>query len=62
MAKAKKKHEDEPRGRGRPALDAGEPTVPVTVRMTGPQKGKLVRLGGAAWVRQRIDKAREPQD
>lgn len=36
--------------------------MPVTIRMVGTQKDKLVRLGGAAWVRQRIDKAPEPKD
>lgn len=48
------------RARGRPALQHGEDTVPVTIRMTNPQKDKLQRLGGPTWVRTRIDKAREP--
>ena len=59
MGKTAKNHEATPRGRGRPPLEAGEVTVPVTVRMTAQQREKLGRLGGAAWVRQRIDKARD---
>jgi hypothetical protein len=42
-------------------LVEGEPTVVVTVKMTEAQKAKLARLGGAPWVRARIDKAREPK-
>jgi hypothetical protein len=49
------------RGQGRKPLDTAHPTVPVTVKMTVPQKEKLGRLGGAPWVRERIDKAREPE-
>lgn len=48
------------RGRGRPRLDEGAPTVRVSVQLTEPQKEKLSRLGGSAWVRTRIDKAKEP--
>lgn len=47
--------------RGRPAIQAGEATVPVTIRLTAPQRDKLQRLGGAQWVRSKIDKAREPE-
>lgn len=47
---------------GRPSLQEGVETVPVTVRMTPPQRDKLARLGGAAWVRAKIDKAPEPKD
>lgn len=50
------------RSRGRPALQDGEATVPVTIRMTTPQKDKLARLGGPQWVRTKIDKATEPKD
>ncbi len=32
--------------------------VPVTLKMTEPQKEKLKRLGGAPWVREKIDKAK----
>jgi len=48
--------------RGRPAIQDGEETVPVTIRMTVPQKDKLARLGGPHWVRAKIDKARDPTD
>mgnify|MGYP003472420779 CR=1 FL=1 len=47
------------RGQGRPPVKAGEETVTVSLRMTQAQRDKLARLGGAEWVRQRIDKARE---
>nr|WP_222124895.1 hypothetical protein [Variovorax boronicumulans] len=40
---------------------AGAPaTSPVTIKLTEEQKAKLQRLGGAPWVRDRIDKAKEP--
>lgn len=48
------------RGRGRPRLDEEAPTVRISVQVTEPQKDKLVRLGGSAWVRDKIDKAKEP--
>ena len=35
---------------------------PVTVKMTDRQREKLGRLGGALWVRERIDKAKEPKE
>jgi hypothetical protein len=31
-----------------------------TLRMTADQREKLARLGGAEWVRQKIDRAKEP--
>lgn len=33
----------------------------VSLRMTVGQREKLGRLGGAPWVRDRIDKAHEPK-
>jgi hypothetical protein len=33
---------------------------PVSIKMTDEQKAKLARLGGAPWVRKKIDQAREP--
>lgn len=48
--------------RGRPALQEGAETVPVNIRLTAIQRDKLARLGGAPWVRAKIDKAREPED
>jgi hypothetical protein len=47
------------RGQGRKPVKQGEETVTVSLRMTLEQRAKLARLGGAEWVRQRIDKARE---
>lgn len=34
--------------------------VPVTLKLKPAQKAKLQLLGGAPWVRQKIDKAKEP--
>lgn len=34
----------------------------MNIRMTTGQRDKLLRLGGAKWVRDRIDKAREPEE
>ncbi|RYF61684.1 MAG: hypothetical protein EOO27_00995 [Comamonadaceae bacterium] len=48
-------------GSGRKPLAEGQKTVPVMVKMTEPQREKLQRLGGAPWVRERIDKAKEPK-
>lgn len=50
------------RGQGRPPVKAGEETVTVSLRMTPAQREKLARLGGASWVRDRIDRAKEPND
>ena len=48
------------RGQGRPPVKAGEETLTVSLRMTPAQREKLDRLGGAKWVRDRIDRAKEP--
>ena len=48
-------------GGGRKRIKPGVETVPVMVKMTVDQKAKLQRLGGASWVRARIDKARDPE-
>jgi hypothetical protein len=45
--------------RGRPPLLEDEAMVPVTVYMKSAQREKLRRLGGAPWVRERINQARE---
>lgn len=47
------------RGQGRPPVKAGEETLTVSLRMTPAQREKLERLGGAKWVRDRIDRAKE---
>ena len=59
MAEPKSKDEQRKKG-GRPRLVAGMETVPVMIKMTEPQRDKLKRLGGPQWVRDRIDKAKEP--
>ena len=48
------------RGQGRPPVKAGEETITISLRMTLSQREKLERLGGAKWVRDRIDRAKEP--
>lgn len=48
------------RGQGRTPVAEGQPTITVSLRMTKGQRDKLQRLGGAKWVRQRIDKAKFP--
>jgi hypothetical protein len=48
------------RGQGRKPVKQGEETVTLSLRVTVEQREKLERLGGAAWVRDRIDKAKEP--
>lgn len=47
------------RGQGRKPLKAGQETVPVAIRLTADQRDKLARLGGPAWVRTKIDRAKE---
>ncbi|WP_371435417.1 hypothetical protein [Polaromonas sp.] len=48
-------------GSGRKPQVVGAPaTEPVTIKLSEDQKIKLRRLGGAPWVRERIDKAKEP--
>lgn len=40
---------------------AGAPaTSPVTIKLSEEQKAKLQQLGGAPWVRDKIDKAKLP--
>lgn len=48
------------RPQGRPALAVGQSSEFVGIRMTAAQKAKLQRLGGAAWIRDCIDKAHKP--
>jgi len=59
---AKNTHGGARAGVGRKRLQPGVATVPVMIKMTELQKGKLKRLGGAPWVRNRIDEALEPTD
>ncbi len=46
------------RGQGRKAAVEGEPTAPQSIRLTSGQREKLEALGGAAWIRDRIDRAK----
>jgi hypothetical protein len=46
------------RGQGRKPVKVGQETVTVSLRMTPGQRLKLAQLGGAAWVRDRIDGAK----
>lgn len=48
------------RGQGRKPIKVGEPTVTLSIRLTEAQRAKLACLGGAAWLRDRIDGARAP--
>ncbi len=48
------------RGQGRKPVKQWEETVTQSLRVTAAQREKLARLGGAEWVRERIDKAKEP--
>jgi len=47
------------RGQGRKPIKEGQETVTVSVRLTVAQRAKLERLGDAAWLRDRIDKAKD---
>jgi hypothetical protein len=49
-------------GAGRKPLQTGVATLPVMIKMTEPQKEKLQRLGGAPWVRDKIDRAKLPKE
>ena len=60
--KAERKHGGARTGSGKKPLVEGEVLAPVTIKMSANQKGKLQRLGGAPWVRARIDKAKEPKE
>ena len=61
MNEQEPKHGGPGRGQGRKPLKPGEKSVPVLIRMAESQKEKLTRLGGAPWVREKIDKAKEPK-
>jgi hypothetical protein len=54
------KRAQEPRKPGRPRLpDSERFTEVIQVRCTKAQREKLDRLGGVAWIRERIDRAKE---
>lgn len=58
MPKTKLQHGGKRTGAGRPAIVPGMPTVSYNLRLTEAQRDKLERLGGAQWLRERIDKAK----
>lgn len=43
------------RGQGRKPLATDGQTVRINITMTAEQRDKLKKLGGSAWVRQRIE-------
>lgn len=49
------------RGQGRKPLSETSETVPFVVRLTVEQREKVRLLGGAAWVRKLIDRAKPPK-
>lgn len=50
-------------GAGRKPRVAGAPaTAPLSIKLSEAQKGKLKRLGGAPWVRRKIDDEPEPKE
>lgn len=50
------------RGQGRKPLTEDGAMVPVTIKMTEPQRAKLKELGGGKWVRGKIDRAKVPKE
>ena len=44
--------------RGRKRIKEDEETVTVSIRMAVSQRAKLKLLGGAEWIRQRIERAK----
>ena len=52
------KHGGPERGQGRKPLAEGEQTVMFALRMTAFQREKLALLGGAKWLREKIDTAK----
>ncbi|MDP1649555.1 MAG: hypothetical protein Q8M01_15325 [Rubrivivax sp.] len=48
------------RGGRPPKPEAERLDVPVVIRLTHALRDKLTRLGGPAWLRERIKRAKEP--
>lgn len=61
MNETKKPRGGAGRGQGRKPLTEGGAMVPVTVKMTEPQRAKFKELGGGKWVREKIDRAKVPK-
>ena len=45
---------------GRPEVQPEDRLQVVSIRLTEAQKAKLDRLGGSAWLREKINRAKEP--
>lgn len=58
--KKKQTHGGARPGAGRTPITKGLPSVVLTARVSPEQLDKFRRLGGAAWLRQRIDRAKGP--
>lgn len=56
----KHQHGGRREGAGRKTVKPGEPTSPFSMRLSANQRAKLDRLGGGQWLRERIDRARDP--
>jgi hypothetical protein len=50
------------RGQGRKPLAPDEKSITVGIRMTTSQREKMDALGGAPWVRDKIDQANLPKE
>ena len=61
MKDAKRTHGGARDGSGRKPIEPDSDTVSFPVKMSANQRDKLKRLGGAPWVRDKIDKAKEPE-
>lgn len=48
------------RGQGRKPIEPGVETVTLSIRVTPAQRAKLALLGGAQWVRDKINRAKGP--
>ncbi len=62
MKEQKSTHGGARPGGGRKPVVAGEQLSPVSIKMSKAQREKLQQLGGAPWVRDRIDKAKLPKE
>jgi hypothetical protein len=49
------------RNQGRKPIKAGDPTVPITAKITQSQKAKYLLLGGSSWLREKIDAEPDPK-
>ncbi len=52
----------QPRRGPKPQVTGAPATSPITIKLSEGQKEKLQRLGGAPWVRKKIDQAKDPKE